>query len=252
MSLNTSVMGDLQSCSIATPPCCPHFPYVQSESIFNPSLNIVKLKRVQFKTVDTFLVTWGIGKVCLSYRRPLGIERLQSGPLLHFPGSTNPSLSSCFHRKGVPRLWSVLWPYCGPVLIWLCFSGAGVHRARHSTPGEVSQQQTREGEWYPVTWWAQDAVGLLVCKCLLLAHVQHLVQQFMQILFHNVPLNQFIPQSVLIMGFAQPTCKTLHFTLFHLWAFQAWQCHSLWMASFPAGVGSALLSLVLFISWRCN
>lgn len=84
MSLNTSVVGNLQSSSLATPPWCPHFPYIQSESILNPNLNIFKLKSVQFKIVEPSPVTRGIGKVCLSYRCPSGIERLQSGPLYAF------------------------------------------------------------------------------------------------------------------------------------------------------------------------
>jgi len=49
---------------------------------------------------------------------------------------------------------------------------------------------------------AQTTVGLLGCERTLLAHVQLFIHQYPQVLLSRAALNPFIPQSLLIAGFA--------------------------------------------------
>lgn len=133
-------------------PLVVHFPYVQSESILNPNLNIFKLKRIHFKIVKPFSVTWDIGKVCLSYKRFLRYWKVGIRTLVCIFQAAQTKL---FHPFFTEKVWKCLWSVFGPamaLLIWPCLSGAGLHRAGHSTAGRVSQQQTREGELSRVTW----------------------------------------------------------------------------------------------------
>jgi len=56
---------------------------------------------------------------------------------------------------------------------------------------------------------AQDTVGLLRCECTLLAHVKPFLHQYPQVLLGRAALNAFIPEPVLMMGFAPTQMQDL-------------------------------------------
>jgi len=94
-----------------------------------------------------------------------------------------------------------------------CLSCAESSRAGCRTPGGVSSWQSRGAESPPMTCWphffgaAQDMVGLLACKCTLVAHVQLFTHQYPQVLLGRAALNPFTPQPVLIVGVALTQVK---------------------------------------------
>lgn len=61
----------------------------------------------------------------------------------------NPTLSACFQGRGVPSLWSALWPSSGPTPTGPYLSCAGNPRARHSTLGRVWAEQSRAEGYNP-------------------------------------------------------------------------------------------------------
>lgn len=118
MSLNTSVMASLQSSSLAIPPCCPHLPYFQSESILNPNLNFFELKRVQFKIVEPSPVTWGIVKVCLSYKCPFVSWKAAVRILVCVVQAAQTKL---FHPVFTGRVFHASDQFCGPTMDLSCY-----------------------------------------------------------------------------------------------------------------------------------
>ncbi|KAK4816491.1 hypothetical protein QYF61_017452, partial [Mycteria americana] len=67
-----------------------------------------------------------------------------------------------------------------------------------------------------ITMDNQDAIGFLGCKLTLLAHTQFFVHQYTQVLLSRAPLNQFIPQPVLILGIAPTQVQELVLCLVEL------------------------------------
>lgn len=65
---------------------------------------------------------------------------------------------------------------------------------------QSEQRGTSSPCCHPSVDAAQDTVGLLGCKCTLLAHVQLFTHQDPQVLFHRSALKEFFSQSVLISG----------------------------------------------------
>ena len=123
-------------------------------------------------------------------------------------GRTTPNLSAFLHRRGVPPLRPFLWASSGPALTGPYLSCTEDPRGGCSTPGGVSQERIKGENHLPQPAGhasfeaAQDTLGFLGCKRTLPAHVQFLIHQYPQVLLCKAALNPFIPQSVLILGFA--------------------------------------------------
>jgi len=163
-------------------------------------------------------------------------------------GRRRVSLQPSLHQAQQPQvsqpvlLGEVLQPsghFCGPPLcplqqcrVFLVLRAhpeldAGLQVGSHQSRVE-GQNHLPPPAGHPSLDAAQDTVGHLGSKHMLLAHVQLFVQQDLQDLLCGAVLNPFIPQPVLIAGAARPRCRT----------------RFLWMASRPSGVSSAPLSLV--------
>ena len=86
---------------------------------------------------------------------PLGPLQVLKGVAGAFssPDWTVPTLSACPHRRDAPALISFLWPTSGPAPTGPCPSCAEGSRAEHSTPGEVSPEQSRGPESSLSTCW---------------------------------------------------------------------------------------------------
>lgn len=88
-----------------------------------------------------------------------------------YPGCKTPTLSVYLHRRGVPALWSSLWPLSGLAPVGPYPSNGGDPRAEHSTPDELSQEQSRGAEWPPSAYWVGVDSLRSVVLCWLMFHL---------------------------------------------------------------------------------
>ena len=111
----------------------------------------------QFKTISPCPVIRGSGEKSLSIFvvSPLYITegRKKVSPENFLLQAEPPQFSAFLQRRGVPSLWSFLWPSSGPAPTGPCVSCAGHPRAGCRTPGGVSQKQSRERESPLSTFW---------------------------------------------------------------------------------------------------
>jgi len=117
----------------------------------------------------------------------LDTERLLSGLPRAFssPRWTAPALSACPGRRGVPSLWSFLWPSSGSAQTGPHLSCTEDSTSGLTTPDEVSPAQHR-GTGSPPSLpashsafdAAQDIVDFLGCECMLWAHLYFPIHQY--------------------------------------------------------------------------
>jgi len=93
---------------------------------------------------------------------------------------------------------ALLWTHSNRSMPFLCWGS----RTGCRTPGGVSQEQNRAGEWRPLTCClflrTGDIISFLGWKIPLLAHVQFFTHQYFKILLCRASLHPLISQPVLI------------------------------------------------------
>ncbi|KAK4827472.1 hypothetical protein QYF61_018708 [Mycteria americana] len=107
------------------------------------------------------------------------------------------------------------WPSSGLTPTGPRTSYVGGPRAERSTPGGVSQEQSRAAVHASFDA-AQDTVGWLGCKHTLPGHVELLINQHPQVLLLRVALNPFSAQPMFLLGIASTHVKDLALGLVEL------------------------------------
>ncbi|KAK4810127.1 LOW QUALITY PROTEIN: hypothetical protein QYF61_009522, partial [Mycteria americana] len=139
---------------------------------------------------------------CISKASSDGNSTTSLGRLLQLNNPTSLSLS-CPRRRGAPALASFSWPPLDPLqqlhalLVLRAPELDAVLQVRSHQSRVEWQNPLPRPAGHASFDAAQDTVGILGCKCTLLAYVQLFVHQYPQVLFCGAALDHIIPQPVL-------------------------------------------------------